>query len=112
MSKARLLTTTADAGQQQQQGAVAFVNPYAGRFIPLPKNGERCPITNLCRASLYNYAARGHLRLVKIGSRVLLDGEHAFAWLASQPSLEVKRILPETAARTHGDRPQSATRAA
>lgn len=91
---------------------LTLANPYVGRFLPLPKNAERCPVTNLCRASLYNYAARGHLRLVKIGSRVLLDAEHAWNWLSSQPSLEVKRNLPDTHARTLGDKPQRATRAA
>ena len=95
-----------------QTPPVVLTNPFSGRFLPLPKNGERCPVTNLCRASLYNYAARGHLRLVKIGSRVLLDAEHAWAWLAAQPTMEVKRNLPDAAARTASDKPQPTSRAA
>lgn len=87
---------------------VVLTNPYVGRFIPLPKGRAKCPITHLCRASLYNYAARGHIRLVKIGSRVLLDAEHAWNFLASQPAMEVQRKLPETSARTLTDRPQRA----
>ena len=91
---------------------VVLANPYAGRFLPVPtKAGEKCPVTNLSRSSLFNYASRGDLRLVKIGGRVLLDAEHAWNWLASQPTLEVKRILPETAARTAGDK-RRANRAA
>lgn len=94
--------------------SVVLANPYAGRFQPLPagRRGARCPVTGLCRASIYNYAARGDLRLVKIGGRVLLDVEHALAWIAAQPTLEVKRVLPERTARTQPETQQSASRAA
>jgi len=69
-------------------------NPYAGRFIPLPKPREKCPITLLCRQSIYNLAAKGELRLVKLGRSVRLDAEHAFNWMATRPALTVVRNLP------------------
>lgn len=74
--------------------ALPPANPYAGRFIPLPKTREKCPITGLCRASIYNFAARGELRLVKLGRSVRLDAEHAFNWMAGRPALAVVRNLP------------------
>jgi predicted DNA-binding transcriptional regulator AlpA len=71
--------------------------PHAGRFIPLPSNGQKCPVTGLCRASIYNKAAEGELRLIKIGRSVRLDAEHAAQWMADQPTHTVKRTLPKKA---------------
>jgi len=79
---------------------VVRANPYLGRFQPLPpaKAGAKCPITHLCRSSIYNAAAREEARLVKINGKVYLDVEHWLARVQSAPALEVKRagITPRT----------------
>lgn len=79
--------------------APPIANPYAGRFIPLPKPREKCIITGMCRASIYNFAARGELRLVKFGRSIRLDAEHAFNWMNSRPTHVVMRanIAPQAA---------------
>lgn len=80
---------------------VVQVNPYLGRFQPLPlgKPGVKCPITGRCRSSIYNDAARGDIRLVKLNGKVYIDVEHWLARMQAQPTLAVKRALPTKAQR-------------
>lgn len=41
------------------------------------------------RSTIYKLAANGTLRLIKAGSRTLVDMDHALAWMATLPLAEI-----------------------
>ena len=43
-----------------------FQSQYAlAEFSPLPRNGQRCPVTGLSRSLIYALEREGHIRVVR-----------------------------------------------
>ncbi len=65
-------------------------NTPAPEMVPLP----RAPgMFGLSRSGLYRLAADGKIKMVKIGSRTLVDAASVRAFLATLPALEVRQDL-------------------
>lgn len=52
------------------------------RYAPIPK---ACDLLGFRRSKLYELAAEGSIRIVKVGGRSLVDIEAALAWMATLP---------------------------
>ncbi|MFB9970753.1 helix-turn-helix domain-containing protein [Pseudoroseomonas cervicalis] len=60
-------------------------SPHTPEMVPLP----RAPgIFGLSRSGLYRLAADGHIRMVKIASRTLVDASSVRAFLATLPEVQ------------------------
>ena len=63
-------------------------NSPVPEMIPLP----RAPgIFGLSRSNLYRLAADGHIRMVKVASRTLVDAASVRAFLATLPEVQPRR---------------------
>jgi excisionase family DNA binding protein len=56
------------------------------KYAPVPRAIE---ILGVGRTKLYELAGEGHLRTVKVGTRTLVDIEHALAWFATLPTAKI-----------------------
>ena len=68
---------------------------FVGRFVPMPRHGER--IEGLSRTSIYREAAAGRVVLKKYGRTVLIDMESVRSLVASLPNTSI-RAAPVRAA--------------
>lgn len=56
------------------------------RYAPVPR---ACDLLGFKRSKLYLLAAEGHIRLVKVGGRSVVDMEAALTWMRSLPTAEI-----------------------
>jgi hypothetical protein len=47
-------------------------------------------LTGMSRTGTYKALGRGELKVIKLGSKLLLDVDHGLAWLRSQPAAEIR----------------------
>lgn len=57
------------------------------RFATIP---EWCRLSGMGRTVTYREAALGHLKMVKLGGRTLVDVQHGLKWLESLPVAKIK----------------------
>jgi hypothetical protein len=60
-----------------------------------------CEISGMGRTSTYQRIAAGHLRAIKLGTRLLIDVDHGLKFMARQPAATI--VLPHS--RTMPDAP-------
>jgi hypothetical protein len=59
--------------------------PVAPEMVPLPRAPD---LFGLSRSALYRHAALGNIRLIKHGSRTLVDAQSVRTFLASLPAIQ------------------------
>lgn len=75
-------------------GTVSTEMPaYTAAFPARATVAAWCGLSGMSRSTTYEALGAGHLRAVKLGTRVLIDVPHGLAWLNS---------LPPAAIRPHG----------
>jgi hypothetical protein len=57
------------------------------KFASIPKWQA---LTGMSRTGTYKALGRGELKVIKLGSKLLLDVDHGLAWLRSQPAAEIR----------------------
>jgi excisionase family DNA binding protein len=58
------------------------------RYAPIPR---ACEISGIGRSSVYKLASQGHIRLIKVGNRTLVDLEHLSHWMETLPLANIAR---------------------
>jgi len=56
------------------------------KYAPIP---QACEILGFKRSKLYELARQGNLRIIKIGSRSLVDIDHALKFMESLPEADL-----------------------
>jgi len=56
------------------------------KYAPIP---QACEILGFKRSKLYELARQGNLRIIKIGSRSLVDIDHALRFMESLPQADL-----------------------
>lgn len=68
-------------------GVAAMIESTTVDFCPLSATiKQTVKLTGISRATLYRQAHKGHFRMMKVGSRTLIDMSSMAAYLQSRPS--------------------------
>jgi excisionase family DNA binding protein len=64
-------------------------------YAPIP---QACALLGLGRTKVYDLAGRGLIRIVKVGSRSLVDIDQALEWMATLPTAAIAPQNPKAGA--------------
>ena len=80
---------------------------HTSKVPPYSSIATACELLGLSRSTLYELAARGSIRVIKVGGRSVVDIDRALAWMASLPPAQITTGLRKAGGvvprdRSHG----------